>query len=307
MKLPRVVVLVLLGGVVVLPACGKRGDPQPPYSRVPQPVTELALMQRGDVLELRFQAPQATAGGLPLVGLEIEILRADRAGGFESVALRERRPMEPGEETVQSLPLPAVGTPLRIGARALADGRRSPLAGPVTLVVKEPPPAPTDVTALAAADGVTVRWTAPAGWTPPTPAPSPAPGASPPPTPRPEVVVTPAPRPSQRAGRRAGARGGRGGRGGQGGLAGATRPGRATRPAGPFNPGFHVMRRVGDGAWTQVTSTPRLTTEYRDPEPPEGPVCYAVRYAAAAQVESLDSVPACLTPPPPVPPAVEEP
>jgi hypothetical protein len=294
--------LVLLA--VSLISCGKRGDPVAPASRTPLPPGEFVLAQRGDTLELTFKAPQATAGGLPLTALEVEILRADRTGDFEDVALRELRTMAPGAPLAEKLALPAVGTPLRVAVRTIANGRRSPFAGPVTLVVASPPPPPSAVTAQLAEGTVHVRWTAPPGWTPPTPPPSPSPspvaGASPTPAASPSPTPTPVPTPTPLTlpsppDDKGGSRRGRGGK------ADAAVPGAQKAPgAAAFTPGFFVYRRAGDGPWTLVTPAPVLAVEYRDPQPPPDPtLCYAVRYAVSGTpvIESLSSAPACVTRP----------
>src|SRR5207342_3440965 len=69
-----------------LSACGKRGDPLAPLPRTPQPVSGLAVAQRGQNLEVTYVAPRATTGGVALEGLEVEVLRAETEGDFAKVA-----------------------------------------------------------------------------------------------------------------------------------------------------------------------------------------------------------------------------
>jgi hypothetical protein len=295
------VTVALAALVLALPACGKRGDPVAPASKTPLPPSDFVLAQRGDVLELTFKAPQATAGGLPLTTLEVEVLKATRDGDFDDVALRERRALAPGAPVTESSPLPELGTPLRVAVRTLANGRRSPFAGPIALTVESPPPPPTAVTAEISEGTVQLKWTAPPGWTPPTPPPSasPSPGASPgtgAASPSPSPTPTPLALPSPPEDKGGGRRGGRGGPGAKAEIAGG-------KPAGaPFTPGFLVYRKAGEGPWTLVTPAPLTTTEYRDPQPPADPaLCYVVRQAVSGipLIESVSSAPACVSRPAP--------
>src|SRR5260370_25653361 len=64
--------------VVVLfaPACGKRGDPQPPVPRGPRAVSDLAVEQEGLDALLTFSYPDRLLTGLPLTDLAaVEIYR----------------------------------------------------------------------------------------------------------------------------------------------------------------------------------------------------------------------------------------
>jgi hypothetical protein len=280
--------------VLALPACGKRGDPVAPASKTPLPPSDFVLAQRGEVLELTFKAPQATAGGLPLTTLEVEVLKATREGDFDDVALRERRALAPGTPVAESSPLPALGTPLRVGLRTIANGRRSPVVGPIALTVEPPPSPPTAVGAELSEGTIQVKWTAPSDWTPPPPpSPSPSPGAGPAASPAPSPTPTPLTLPSPPEDKGGGRRGGRSAGGGKIEIVGG-------KPVPPFTPGFHVYRKAGEGAWTLVTPAPLVTTEYRDPQPPADPtLCYAVRHVVSGipVIESVSSAPACVSRP----------
>ena len=60
----------VLAAALVLGACGKKGDPEPPLLPIPRAATDLTVEQRGDQLILRFAYPSTTAAGLPLPPLE---------------------------------------------------------------------------------------------------------------------------------------------------------------------------------------------------------------------------------------------
>lgn len=179
----------LLIALLFSSSCGKRGDPLPPLPRTPQPVTSLKLAQRGDTLEISYMAPRATTGGVRLGVLEVEILRAEATGDFQKVARRERRRAAPGEALTATTSLPAVGTTVRVAARALDRGHVSTLSSVATLVVQPPPPAPHDLAAELKGDAVALRW---AG-TVPSPPPMPSPSPSPSPVPSTVAALSPSP------------------------------------------------------------------------------------------------------------------
>ncbi|MFN7942626.1 MAG: fibronectin type III domain-containing protein [Thermoanaerobaculia bacterium] len=57
-----------------LAGCGKKGDPMPPPSPVPQPVSDLTVRQRGEEALIEFGYPKSTVSGLTLSGLaEVEL------------------------------------------------------------------------------------------------------------------------------------------------------------------------------------------------------------------------------------------
>lgn len=157
MRLPWRTLLVV--GLLPLAACGKRGDPLPPFPLTPQAITGFTVSQRGDHLEATGVAPRTTTSGQPLRVFEIEFLRADAEGDLEKVAQKQRVRVAPGETFHQTWPLPAAGTSVRIAARAIHRGQRSILTPPVTLAVAAPPSAPTALTASLEAGAVVLGWT----------------------------------------------------------------------------------------------------------------------------------------------------
>ncbi len=194
--------------LVAAGACGKRGDPLPPLSVTPQGITGLKLAQRGTALEVSYVAPRATAGGVRLGVLDVEILRADTPGDFQKQAKRTRHRAAPGESLTDTSPLPPVGTTVRVAARAIERGHVSGSTPVVALVVQSPPPGPHGLVAELKGDVVALRWEGTIPSPPPSPSPSPAasprPGTSPSPAALPGVApvgvapytgVTPAPPP----------------------------------------------------------------------------------------------------------------
>jgi hypothetical protein len=147
-----------VAAILVLPACGKRGDPLPPLPRSPQTATALVLSQRGAEVLLQAVAPRLTTAGAPLGVFEVEVFRADAAGDIEKLAKPVRVRVAPGETFTQAWPLPIAGTNVRVAVRGIDRGQRGPLAEAM-LLVQEPPKAPTGLTPTLDATGVVLAWT----------------------------------------------------------------------------------------------------------------------------------------------------
>ena len=92
----------LLGGALVLvalvvPACGKRGDPRPPLRRTPQPLGQFKVAQRGARLEVSGVAPRSSTEGVALATMTVELLRADGDGDFLKLAKKRAFTVQAGE------------------------------------------------------------------------------------------------------------------------------------------------------------------------------------------------------------------
>jgi len=66
--------LLLVGALALLPACGHKGDPLPPRRRTPPALTAFRLAQRGDALELQATAPAASVDGVVYDTAGVEFL-----------------------------------------------------------------------------------------------------------------------------------------------------------------------------------------------------------------------------------------
>jgi hypothetical protein len=296
--LPPLRAACALGLLALLPACGKRGDPLAPLPRTPQPVTGLSVAQRGRNLEVAYVAPRATAGGVALSAMEVEVLRAETEGDFAKVAHGGSRKAGPGEALRDTLPLPAPGTQVRIAARAHAGGRVSALSPVLSLTVVAPPEAPRDLKAELVPRGVSLTWTAPPGGIPapiprpsPSPSPSPSPHApappgagtvasSPSPAPAPGVSPTPSPGVSPPP-------------------ASAPTPAPSPTPPPPPSSGYWIYRRDSAGAYgAPLVRAPLQVASFKDEGVALGQsVCYVSRLVASTEpvIESEPSNEACLT------------
>lgn len=158
---PRALLAGIAGVSLIFGACGKRGDPLPPFPKTPGPITGLKLSQRGVELRVELTAPKLTTAGQRLPVLEVEVLRALDSGDFAKVATRSRTHAAPGELLRQTEPLPPPGTAVRVGARALSKGQASTLTAVATLTVWPPLPAPETFGARVVGSGVELVWSMP--------------------------------------------------------------------------------------------------------------------------------------------------
>jgi hypothetical protein len=273
-----------------LPACGKRGDPQAPLPRTPKPVTGLSVAQRGQRIEVAYAAPRATAGGVPLTALEVELLRADTEGEFADVARVTSRKAAPGEAVREASPLPPPGTRVRLAARARAGGRLSALTPVVTLAVLEPLTPPSDLQARLTPKGVALAWTAPPGGIPP-PIVAPSPSPSSPPAPPPTTPAAPSPPPSASPAASP--------------LPAASpspspspTPAPSPTPPPPPSSGYWIYRREAKGTYgASLVRAPLQVAAFDDETVAPGQhVCYTARLVAATDpvIESESSNEVCV-------------
>jgi hypothetical protein len=261
----------LLGGLLALPACGKRGDPLPPLPIAPQPVRELRVSQRGPELEISYAVPRLTTGGVRLPVLEVELSRAEGEGDFAKLARRDVRRVAPGEVLTERVPLPAPDTVVRVMARARHRGQFS-TPTVVTFRAAAVPETPRALKAVVTPEGVGLTWEGAVPPAPPTPAPSPSPSPSAAP---PSAVKGPPP-------------------------AGAS-PAPGASPSPPPKPparGFRIYRRSPSGtAGAPLRAEPGLenATVDRDVQPGQE-WCYVVRSAASIEpvIESAPSPEVCV-------------
>jgi hypothetical protein len=285
--------LLLAALAVLAPACGHRGDPLPPLRRTPPSPLDFRLAQRGASLEVQATAPVASVDGVAFETLTLEFLHAEGQQDLEKAGRRHAVPVIPGRRVVETLPLPAPGTTVRVAARAVAGGEKGQRTLTLALVAQAPLEAPRDLAAVLAEDGVALSWRGerPKEVAPPALVPTPAapPGAAvrppaPGPPKPPPGASTPAkpaepPAPAAKAG---------------------AEPAAETEAAaeGPRRHGFFVYRRLGGAAYgTPLVEEPLEQRSLNDTVVPRGETaCYVVRAVASTDplIESAPSNEACV-------------
>jgi hypothetical protein len=315
--------------LLVLPACGHKGDPLPPLRRTPPAPSGFRFSQRGDVLELEAVAPTASVDGVAYDHLSLEFLYGSGPIDLEKRGQKRVAIGRPGQKVVATLPLPAPGTLVRATVRAAWSGERGGRALTQALVVQPPLEAPVDLTASAAEEGVRLAWQgslpkaveppsagprlpgrtfAPAGTTGAAPAPTtslaPATAPATPPGPHPpepasapsgasrppaSAPTVPASAPAAEASAAATGRAGE-----------TTSPPADVAAAPPVarRNGFFVYRRAADASFgSPLGAQPLDSRAVVDAEAPLGErVCYVVRAVASTDplIESAASNEVCL-------------
>ena len=84
---------LVLSALLLLSACGKKGDPQPPLRLTPQTTTDLSVVQKGEEFLLALSYPQTTASGFslgPIKALELWVSRTIVGADGEAPTLDPR-------------------------------------------------------------------------------------------------------------------------------------------------------------------------------------------------------------------------
>jgi hypothetical protein len=122
---------------------------------------EFRLAQRGETLEVSCYAPHASVDGVALDEIDVEIFWGEGEVDVEEEGHRRTVRTTPGARVVETLPLPAPGTPVRAAARAVAgrhEGRRTLI---LALETQPPPTPPSELGARLLPEGVALSWQGP--------------------------------------------------------------------------------------------------------------------------------------------------
>ena len=183
--MPRRAILLPLFCGLLFSFCGKKGPLLPPLVRVPQPVQNLTLSQRGGQIILTWTNPSAYVDGNPLPSVsEVEIWTAeDKEASKEGVSIEDFRSraelLARVKQSQPAAPLRDGGTEAGLsyvyvpekggdGARILtfalraqdAKKRVSDFSEPRSIEVRAMPDPPRRVRATVFSDHVEVRWEA---------------------------------------------------------------------------------------------------------------------------------------------------
>jgi hypothetical protein len=174
--------LVALAALLVLPGCGKKGDPLPPLRNIPLKTNDLDIRQQGRIILFDMGYPATTINGLALGGIDsvelLELVKPLLDDGeppkvenreFEAVArpvltLRgsELGSAIAGDRIQFQLPLseelPEKPVASFFAVRTQKGEEVSSLSNRVSLVVGEPPPAPAELTLEGLAQGIRLSW-----------------------------------------------------------------------------------------------------------------------------------------------------
>ncbi|MCX6626921.1 MAG: hypothetical protein NTW28_04730 [Candidatus Solibacter sp.] len=153
-----------------LAGCGYVGDPLPPLANIPSRVIDLAAMQRGSRIIVRFTVPASTTEGHPIAPpLQLD-LRAGKADHFEENQWAAGRvsgcDAKTGQEACPTAryEIPAAdwtGKEVIFGVRAVGgNGKHSGWSDFVVVPVVTPPEKPGGLATATALEGVRLTWQA---------------------------------------------------------------------------------------------------------------------------------------------------
>jgi hypothetical protein len=160
------------GAVLLAGGCGYIGPPLPPSTAIPQHITDLAIVERGDAVLAQFTLPALTTQGLALRDIRAVELRAGvtpnpwNAAGWASAAhavhvsatgpgaLTEKIPIDPDW----------IGKEITVAVRTTGPrGKNSDWSNFRQITLAAPLAAPSDFKAANTSAGVTLTWQGAAG------------------------------------------------------------------------------------------------------------------------------------------------
>lgn len=136
-------------------SCAQVGEPEYPSPQIPNPVTDLVAVQRGDQILVSFTIPPRTTDGL--------LVRHIRSVDVEAATKTADVPVPEGPGRVNAkIPIAGlIGTTVVVRERTQGrKGHYSAWSNGVTINVQPPVAAPADVVAKAGPNGVELSWQA---------------------------------------------------------------------------------------------------------------------------------------------------
>jgi hypothetical protein len=153
---------------VILTGCGYIGEPQYPALYIPNPVADLAVIERGDRLSVQFTIPALTTEGLAVKSIGGIDLRVGPSSGTpfnldrwaEKATRMDVQAPESPSLVQTSIPVNAlIGQDVIVAVRiANGRGRFSQWSNLVNLQVQPPLPSPAGLVAENTLNGVDLRW-----------------------------------------------------------------------------------------------------------------------------------------------------
>jgi predicted phage tail protein len=159
----------MLAAAILLAGCGYVGEPLPPALNIPQKITDLRVVERGDKVILEFTVPTFTTERMTLKLKALEL----RAGAWQGGAFNadtweagarpvESACMKPGPCKVAIAAQDWMGREIYLRVRAVSSkSRPGDWSDFAHLTVVPPIETPSGVHAEAVAQGVRLEWQAP--------------------------------------------------------------------------------------------------------------------------------------------------
>jgi hypothetical protein len=150
---------------LMLSSCGYVGDPLPPALNIPERITDLRAVQRGDRILIDFTPPALTTEGLPVRKggtIELRIGTAEQPFSVDAWAATAQTVEMQAAAHAEAPAGPWYGRTVVVGVRVVTDqGRTSEWSNLLTLAVAQGLATPSNVRAVPHAKGVQVSWQSP--------------------------------------------------------------------------------------------------------------------------------------------------
>ena len=155
---------LFFSSALVLAGCGYVADPKPPALHIPQAVTDLRAVQRGDKVILEFTVPALTTESLPVEQVTAVDARGD-TGPDPTVDTARRLPSvaaaKPGPVRIEAPIGDWAGQEVAFAVRIAGSKRRfSEWSNQVRLPILPPLDIPANIQVTAVSEGVRLQWTA---------------------------------------------------------------------------------------------------------------------------------------------------
>jgi hypothetical protein len=170
--------------ILILAACGKRGDPHPPVPVIPKATTDLTVSQRGSKVLLTWSYPSLTTAGQNLNDIRRVVVYRyveEAPASAPTVTPTQFKRSMQKLDSIEGAALPKAssgakltledspafhttdGRPVRLNYAVTTESpsARGDVSNVVTIVPQDVPQPPANVVASAKAEGVVLTWTAP--------------------------------------------------------------------------------------------------------------------------------------------------
>ena len=163
--------LLCVAGCVLVAGCGSVGEPLYPALNIPQRISDLVAVERGDKIAIYFTIPPLTTEGLAVRSIGSVDLRVgvNPSSGFNidqwtagAKRLDTSAPSQPGPVHVEILAGEFIGKEILARVRVgNSRGRMSEWSNFVVVNVETPLAKPADLQAQPSPEGVRLSWNAP--------------------------------------------------------------------------------------------------------------------------------------------------
>src|SRR5690349_4099950 len=165
----KVLSFIIAAAILLLAACGTPGAPQPPSLNIPQQVSDLKAVRKGNLVNLSWTAPEETTDGGLIRQAGKMVVRRSLGDSSAPVKVGEMvLPPAPNTDESRAVTLPDNLTDLLAGSSAdfafysieaySSSGKSAGPSSPIAVPLIPVPATPQNVQMGLAPEGVTIQW-----------------------------------------------------------------------------------------------------------------------------------------------------